>query len=266
VQIGPYNIAGRIGQSEHGAVLQGFGREGQRVAVKMVSAETEGRGAGVRAALKNELEAISRMAHPNIVSLLDWGEHNGMPYLVMEYCDGLSVLDVLGLAGQFSVTRTLEILSDVCDGLSAAHALGIIHRDIKPGNIMLVRNGPAKLGDFGIAATREDIFQSRKKVVAGTVPYMSPEQTRGEVLDSRSDMWALGATMYEMLAGSLPFIGGNHRVVIRKIREDEPSPLEGPAAAMSEIVFKAMSKERSDRYRSARELAGVLKMTREEQL
>jgi len=266
MQIGPYNIAGRISQSEHGAIFQGFGEHGVRVAIKMVSADTEGRSAGVRAALQTELESISRLSHPHVVSLLDYGQHNGMPYLVMEYCDGLSVLDVLGLAGQFSVLRTLEVLSDACDGLSAAHAQGIIHRDIKPGNIMLVRNGPAKLGDFGVAATREDTFRSRKRVVTGTVPYMSPEQSRGEVLDARSDVWALGATMYEMLTGTLPFPGGNYRVILQKIRQDEPRPIEGPAAALSEIVSKCLRKQRSERYRSARELGGVLKMTLEKQI
>ncbi|MGD8239439.1 MAG: serine/threonine-protein kinase, partial [Armatimonadota bacterium] len=255
-----------LGQSAHGAVLQGFGREGQRVVVKMVSAAADSPGRGVRAALRTELEAISRLAHPNIVSLLDWGEHNEMPYLVTEYCDGLSVFDVLVLAGQFSLMRTLEVLSDACEGLSVAHAQGIIHRDIKPGNIMLVRNGPAKLGDFGVAATREDALGSRKKVIAGTVPYMSPEQSRGEVLDARSDVWALGATMYEMLSGTLPFPGGSHRVVLQKIREEQPRALEGRGAALSEIVFKCLEKDRTARYRSARELGGVLRMAVEQQL
>ncbi len=262
-KVGPYTIAGRIAKSAHGSIFQGFGEHGERVAIKIVSAETTAKGHSAHALLQTELESISRLAHPNVVSLLDYGEHNGLPYLVMEYCDGLSVRDVLGLAGQFSVLRTFEIMSDVCRGLGAAHGQGIVHRDVKPGNIMLVRDGPAKLGDFGVAATREEAFRTPGRVVPGTVPYMSPEQTRGEVLDARSDVWAAGATMYEMLSGAKPFPGGTHRVILEKIRAREPRPLEGPAAALSEIVHKCLRKERSERYRSARELAGALHMARE---
>ena len=265
-KVGPYSVAGRIAQSPHGSVFEGFSETGERVAIKILYPGETPDDRGRRARLETELQAISRLAHPNVVSLLDYGEHEGCPYLVMEYCDGLSGQDVLGLAGQFSVLRTLEVMSDVCEGLGAAHAQGIIHRDVKPGNIMLLRRGPAKLGDFGVAATREDAFRTARKVVSGTVPYMSPEQTRGEVLDARSDVWAVGASMYEMLSGTLPFPGGTHRVALQKIREEEPRALEGPVAALSEIVLKCLRKERSERYRSARELAGVLRMTLEKQI
>ncbi len=262
-KVGPYTIAGRLAEGPHSSILQAFTESGERVAIKvLVSSEAEP-GHKMRARLETELAAITRIAHLNVVRLLDYGQHAGAPYLVMEYCDGLSVRDVLGLAGQFSVLRTLEIMSDVCRGLGAAHGQGIVHRDVKPGNIMLVRDGPAKLGDFGVAATREEAFRTPGRAVPGTVPYMSPEQTRGEVLDARSDVWAAGATTYEMLSGAKPFPGGTHRAILEKIRAREPRPLEGPAAALSEIVHKCLRKERSERYRSARELVGALHMARE---
>ena len=265
-RIGAYSVVGRITESPQASILEAFGESGQRVALKLLTAPAAGSGPVARPGLHTELAAVARLQHPNIVRLLDFGEHAGRPYLVMEYCDGLSVKDVLALAGQFSAPRTLEVMADACEGLAAAHSQGIVHRDVKPGNIMLLRSGPAKLGDFGVAATRQQASAGQQHAVPGTVPYMSPEQTRGEVLDARSDVWGAGATMYEMLSGTKPFPGGTHKAVLRQIRAEEPRPLEPVPAAVWQIVHKCLRKERAERYRSAGELATALRMALEQQL
>ena len=222
----------------------------------------------------NEARLAARLDHPNIVSIFDLGEANGNYFIAMEFIDGPSLRAVHKTAegrGEFlPIPEICKIISMAAGGLQYAHdlsderggPLGLVHRDISPDNILVHRNGAAKVVDFGIAKAANSSSQTRTGTLKGKVAYMPPEQLRGEPLDRRTDVFALGVVLYELLAGKRPWEGTSEVALIGKIMTEEPTPLselrpDAPEGLVA-IVDKALAKDRAQRYQSCHELQADL--------
>ncbi|MEW5763139.1 MAG: Stk1 family PASTA domain-containing Ser/Thr kinase [Bacillota bacterium] len=212
-----------------------------------------------------EARAVASLSHPNIVNVYDVGQDGDIHYLVMEYIDGEDLKTRLRRQGALDVQLAVGIARQVCDALEHAHQHRIIHRDVKPHNILLTASGRAKLADFGIAREATGTTLAVTQNLMGSVHYFSPEQARGEPADARSDIYSLGVVLYEMLTGSVPFGGNNPVAVALKHVQELPPPLyaKNPALppGLERVVLKAMAKNPDDRYQSAaemsRDLAGI---------
>lgn len=212
---------------------------------------------------KLEASIVARLEHRAIVPVHDYGEFEGIPYLVMRYMDGGSVDDLLA-DGSISPERTLQIVLQIAPALDYAHRQGVLHRDLKPSNILLDASGDAYLTDFGIARILgHNTRPLTTSGVVGTPSYMSPEQAQGHDLDGRSDVYALGVVLFEMLTGSRPFEGDTpYTVAVKHVTERPPSPCAiNPALsrAVENVLLKALEKKRENRYRTAVALADALK-------
>jgi serine/threonine protein kinase len=222
----------------------------------------------------NEARLAARLDHPNIVSIFDLGEANGNYFIAMEFIDGPSLRAIHKRAeerGEFlPIPELLKIVSMAAGGLQYAHdltgpdgkPLGLVHRDISPDNVLVHRNGSAKVVDFGIAKAANSSSQTRTGTLKGKVAYMPPEQLRGEQLDRRTDVFALGVVLYELLAGKRPWEGTSEVALIGKIMTEEPQPLselrtDAPPELVA-IVERSLAKDRSQRYQSCHELQADL--------
>lgn len=215
---------------------------------------------------KNESKAISLLNHPNIVKVYDVSVNDRLQYIVMEYVDGMTLREYLNeRGGKLSNRETVHFISQILEALEHAHQNGVVHRDIKPQNIMLLDNGQLRMMDFGIARISRAENQLLSGKAMGSVHYISPEQARGDVTDAKSDIYSVGVMMYEMLSGKLPFESGNGNVVEVAIKQisDKPRPLAEIAPslphALVEITERAMAKQPENRYASAREMLDALK-------
>ena len=274
---GKYVIADLIGSGAAGAVYKATHRELRRtVAVKVLHPHYQ-QDPHFMKGFRGEALAASQIDHPNVMRVLDFGvEPDGLVYIVMEYLSGRTLQSLLDEERRLKTERAVEIMIQVCAALSVAHDNGIIHRDIKPDNIMLVpsRNDEGttfelvKVCDFGIAAlqnpAREDIdLVLNENIIAGTPEYMSPEQARGSEIDARSDVYAAGICLYELVTGRPPFLGNNAAEILIKQLEEAPRPpsqlLKGLDSIVEEIILRAIAKEPSKRQQSARELRVELK-------
>lgn len=213
---------------------------------------------------RREAQAAAGLTHPNVVGVYDWGEEEGTYYIVMEYVDGPSLSKVLRSDGPLHPRRVAEIASEVAAGLGFAHAAGVVHRDVKPGNVLLTRSGIAKVTDFGIAramtAVDEDLTQVGS--VMGTATYFSPEQAQGKPVDPRSDLYSLGVMMYEMVTGRALFTGETPLAIAYKHVQDEPPrPTEvipDIPYSLEAVIMKLLQKRPEDRYASAEDLRADL--------
>ncbi len=210
---------------------------------------------------RREAQTAANLNHPNIVSLFDYGADDGKYFIVMEYIDGRPLSDIIHNEGPLMPERAAEITSEVAKGLARAHAAGLVHRDIKPGNIMITSTGQTKVTDFGIAralTTDGDQTMTQTGMVIGTAAYLSPEQAQGNPVDPRSDVYSLGCVLYEMLTGAPPFMGDTPlSIAYKHVREnvERPSLINSDVpSALDSIVLKAMSKNPDNRYPSAREM------------
>jgi hypothetical protein len=190
--------------------------------------------------------------------VLDFGADEDSLYIVMEFLDGDTVQQLIELAGGIKVVRAVEIVRGVGEALAHAHEQGVIHRDIKPGNIMVLRGGQVKLTDFGLASVVRGTSLTTSGGMMGTVHYMSPEQVRGEKVDERSDIFSLGATFYEMVVGSRPFHGEEPAAVMNQILNVDPRPIPGLTGYVSETLERCLQKDREERFESAREMIASL--------
>src|SRR3954454_20893704 len=217
---------------------------------------------------RREAQSAANLSHPNIVGVYDWGESGGTYFIVMEYVDGRSLAQVLRDDGALSPDRAADITTDIASALGFAHRNGVVHRDVKPGNVLISPSGQVKVTDFGIAravTTQENLTQTG--TVMGTATYFSPEQARGEAVDPRSDVYSLGVVLYEMLTGKPPFAGENPVAVAYKHVQETPVPPRqvDPAlpSSLEAVTLKALAKNPANRYASADDLAADLRRFRE---
>ncbi|MDK2784212.1 MAG: eukaryotic-like serine/threonine-protein kinase [Bacillota bacterium] len=212
---------------------------------------------------QREARAAARLSHPNIVSIYDVGQEDGKQFIVMEYVPGRNLKDYLRAEGPLPPRTVAEIGRQIAAALFHAHQRGIIHRDIKPHNILITPEGQVKVTDFGIARAAAASSLTETGVVLGSVHYFSPEQARGAAVDARSDIYALGVVLYELLTGKLPFEGDSPiAIALRHLDSDPPSPRalrpEVPEA-LERIILKAMARDPAERYQTAGELQQALK-------
>ena len=260
-QIGRYTIVERIGHGGMGTVYRARdSRLDRDVALKFLypylASDPEG-----EARLVAEARAAASLQHPNICVIHEIGETpDGHPFIAMALCDGETLKKRLA-KGAVESGEAVAIATQIARGLGAAHSRHIIHRDVKPGNVIIEPEGTVKLLDFGLAKS-SDITATDPANTPGTVAYMSPEQIRGEQIDHRSDLWSLGIVLYEMIAGRRPFRGRDHGEILQAILKESPEPLEqtvpGVPAHVSAVIGRLLHKDRDDRYASAAEVIADL--------
>jgi eukaryotic-like serine/threonine-protein kinase len=234
---------------------------GRDVAVKVLN-ERLSRDVSFVERFRREAQSAANLNHPNVVSLYDYGSDDGAYYIVMEYIEGKSLGEMVGESGALMPERAAEIASDVAAALERAHASGLVHRDIKPTNIMVTTSGQTKVTDFGIAralgSSTEQTQMTQTGMVIGTAAYLSPEQAQGNPVDARSDVYSLGCVLYEMLTGQPPFTGDAPLAIAYKhVREDPvpPSTVNPDVPReLDAVALKALSKNPDNRYSSAHEM------------
>lgn len=254
-----YQLIAHLARGGMADVYQGHDRLlNRKVAVKVLHSQLSNDEAFVKR-FRKEAQAAANLTHPNIVGIYDWGQLNTTYFIVMELVEGRSLREVLKSEGTLLPRRAVEIAADVAAALSVAHRAGLVHRDIKPGNILLSPDGTVKVTDFGIARAWDDSQElTRTGAVMGTATYFSPEQAQGSTADERSDVYSVGVVLYEMLAGSPPFRGDNPMAVAY---QHVSSPASPPSAAnpdvpesLDGIVLTAMAKDPEERYQTAEEM------------
>ena len=256
-RIGPYRIEREIGRGGMGVVYLAERDDPtfrQRVALKVVRGTQSDGGASI-ARFLSERQLLASLEHPHIARLFDGGvTTDGLPYYTMAYCDGGSLADRLRVAGALPVPEALRITRELAEALGAAHARGVVHRDVKPANVLFDADGSVRLSDFGVAKLL-DAESTPSATMHGTVAYLAPEQVRGEAIDHRADLWALGVTLYEMIAGRRPFDGPSYAAVLHAIVATPPPPLgHDVSAGVKDLVAALLEKEPAARTPSAASL------------
>lgn len=264
-QLGRYVVIGELGQGAMGVVYKAKDPLIDRVvAIKTINLglamdekeEYEGR-------FYQEAKAAGRLNHPNIVTIYDVGKSGDVAYIAMEFLEGRELRDVLKEGTLLPVEQVLNIVAQVAQGLAYAHEHDIIHRDVKPSNIMVIRDGNVKITDFGIARMASSSVRTQTGMVLGSPKYMSPEQVMGKTIDQRSDIFSLGVMLYEMLTGQAPFDGENVNAIMYQTLNaitPPPSTLNPSVPEMVNfIVAKALAKKVEDRYQNAKDFADDLR-------
>lgn len=234
----------------------------RNVAVKVLRGDLSSDEKFVRRFQREALSASS-LSHPNIVEVYDVGEDNGQYYIVMEYIEGKQLKDVLRKRGKLTITEVIDIMQQIADGLSVAHDSYIIHRDIKPQNIMILENGLVKITDFGIAMAMNSTQLTQTNSVMGSVHYLPPEQANGSGSTLKSDIYSMGILMYELLTGKLPYKGENAvEIALKHLKEPLPSirdEIPDIPQSVENVILKATAKNPKNRYNDAREMLEDLK-------
>lgn len=254
-----YRILERLGGGGMGVVYKAQDlRLDRPVALKFLPAECT-RDPEAKARFIHEARAASALQHDNICTIHDIDETpEGQLFICMDFYDGETLKRKID-RGPMPVEEALDIAVQVARGLAKAHEAGMVHRDVKPANVMVTKDGEAKIVDFGLAKLACQTRLTREGSTLGTVAYMSPEQARGEVVDHRSDIWSLGVVLYEMITGRLPFRSDYEQAVVYSIINDEVQPIKGAHPGLDAIIRKALRKEPSARYQTAEELIAELK-------
>ena len=212
---------------------------------------------------QREALSASSLSHPNIVEMYDVGEDDGQYYIVMEFVDGKTLKQVLKQRGHLSVTEVIDIMSQLTDGMAHAHDAYIIHRDIKPQNIMILSNGMIKITDFGVATALNSTQLTQTNSVMGTVHYLPPEQAQGKGSTIRSDIYSMGIMMYELLSGLVPYKGDNAvEIALKHLKEPLPSIRKVSSSipqSIENVIIRATAKNPKNRYADAREMYEDLK-------
>ncbi len=257
-----YEIIELLGEGGMAFVYKALDKELQRfVAIKTLKPSYVSQETFVER-FKREAQVASNINNPNIVQIFDWGIE-GVPYFVMEYVEGNSLTQIIAKKKQLSISDVIYIGSRVANGLQAAHSNGLVHRDIKPGNILITSEGRVKVTDFGIVAIQNESSDITKTgSVLGTATYISPEQARGESVSTQSDLYSLGIVLYELLVGKPPFEGDSPVGIATKHLTDKPEKLTGVRKdiprGLENAVLKLLNKNSNDRFKSAEDLRAVL--------
>ncbi|GAB3497115.1 Stk1 family PASTA domain-containing Ser/Thr kinase [Amycolatopsis cihanbeyliensis] len=266
-----YELGDTLGYGGMSEVHHGHDvRLGREVAVKILRADLA-RDPQFQERFRREAQNAAALNHPAIVAVYDTGEANTeygpLPYIVMEYVEGRTLRDIVKTEGPMSQKRAMEVMADVSAALDFSHRHGIVHRDVKPANVMITRSGAVKVMDFGIARAVHDgqAAMTQTAAVIGTAQYLSPEQARGESVDARSDVYAAGCVLYELVTGEPPFTGDSPvAVAYQHVREDPQAPSAiNPAVSpeLDAVVLKALAKGPANRYQSAAEMRSDLVRT-----
>ena len=261
---GRYRLEGRLGSGGMSTVHRAVDTRLERpVAVKLLAEHLADDETFV-SRFQREAQAAARLVHPNIVQVFDSGldEHSGQHYIVMEYIEGQSCAEILRDDGWMEVPDALSIIEQACAGLDYAHRHGVVHRDVKPGNLLRSREGVVKLADFGIAKAAEQSSITQVGSVLGTAAYLAPEQARGEEAGPKADLYALGVVTYQLIAGRLPYEAGSLTELALKQQQEPPPPLDTLVAAvgpeLADAVGIALALDPLDRYETAREMGQAL--------
>ena len=257
-KLGKYKILGELGSGAMGVVYRAEDpRLGRLVALKTTNAEVAGN-PDLLLRFYREAQAAAKLTHPNIVTIYEIDEANGVPFIAMEYLEGESLQKIIAERRDVPILKKVQIVIDTCKGLDYAHQHGIVHRDVKPANIVVVTSGQVKIVDFGIARVGASSM-TRTGVVLGTVMYMSPEQVHGMTADPRSDVFSLGVVLYELLTYAQPFTGDDASAILIKIINEPPQPITkfipNCPPALEQIIERALTKDREKRYQSAEDMA-----------
>jgi serine/threonine-protein kinase len=261
---GRYRVEGRLGFGGMSQVHLAFDKRlERRVAVKLL-AEHLAEDPTFVSRFQREAQAAARLIHPNIVQVFDSGQDDrtGQYFIVMEYIEGQSCAEVLRDDGWIEVDEAVAIIEQACEGLHYAHRHGVVHRDVKPGNLLRSHDGEVKLADFGIAKATEQSSITQVGSVLGTAAYLAPEQARGEEAGPRADLYALGVVTYQLISGRLPYEAASLTELALKQQQEEPAMLDTLVAAvtpeLAEAVAIALTLDPRDRYSSAREMGRAI--------
>jgi serine/threonine protein kinase len=235
----------------------------RQVAVKLLAEHLADEPAFV-SRFQREAQAAARLVHPNIVQVFDSGrdEQSGQYFIVMEYIEGSSCAEILRDEGWIEVDEALNVIEQACEGLGYAHRHGVVHRDVKPGNLLRSREGEVKLADFGIAKATEQSSITQVGSVLGTAAYLAPEQARGEDAGPAADIYALGVVAYQLISGRLPYDATSLTELALKQQQEEPPPLDTLVAAvtpeLADAIAISLALEPRDRYQTARDMRRAL--------
>ncbi|HEX4684444.1 MAG TPA: serine/threonine-protein kinase [Gemmatimonadaceae bacterium] len=260
-RIGKYDVEERVGEGAMGVVYRALDPVlKRRVAIKVMS-DAFAQNDDLRERFLREAQAAGSLQHPNVITIYDFGEVDGHLYIAMEFVEGQDVAELLAHEVPLTILNKLDIAIGVLQGLSFAHRRGIIHRDIKPANIRVDSDGNARIMDFGVAHLQSSDM-TRSGVMLGTPSYMAPEQIVGGEVGPQTDIFSVGAVLYELLTGTRPFSGGPLQAVMYRVLSENPAPLDtaamGLPARLNDIVMRALAKEPAKRYASAVEMANDL--------
>ena len=256
--VGRYQVVSELGRGAMGVVFKAIDPNiGRTVALKTLRLDALGIDSEeVVRRFKNEARSAGVMNHPNIVTIYDAGEIHGIFYIAMEFIEGTTLQSLMAEQRVLTVDKIITLSRQICAGLDYAHSHGVIHRDVKPANMMITSDGTVKIMDFGIAKAGGGMTSTGQ--VLGTPNYMSPEQVKGRILDGRSDLFSFGVMVYEMITGEKPFMGQNITTIIYKIVNENPiSPRELDVTVhpgLSAVITKALAKSPDERYQSGAEL------------
>ncbi len=263
--LGRYEIVGEIARGAMGIIYKAKDPLIDRmVAIKTINLREldQEQKAEYEARFYLEAQAAGKLSHPNIVTVYDLGEKNDIVYIAMELLEGNELQNLLKDGKPLPISETLDIMSQVAAGLAYAHEHGIVHRDVKPSNIMVLKSGRVKIADFGIARMESSMLHTQTGIVMGSPLYMSPEQILARGIDRRSDIFAAGILLFKMLTGQMPFTGDNPNSVMYQIVHEappKPSALNSEIPeALDDIVAKCLAKNPEERYQDANQLAQAL--------
>ncbi|MGB6339194.1 MAG: serine/threonine-protein kinase, partial [Candidatus Aminicenantaceae bacterium] len=259
---GRYQIIEELGKGGMGKVYKADDIElREKVALKLIKPEISSDKNTVER-FQNELKFARKIVHQNVGRMYDLGKEEGSYYITMEYVEGQDLKGLIRQSGQLAIGTTISIAKQICEGLVEAHRLGVIHRDLKPSNIMIDKDGQARIMDFGIARSLKGKGITGAGVMIGTPEYMSPEQVEGKEVDQRSDIYSLGAILFEMVAGRVPFEGDTPFTIGVKHKSEIPQDPKEINVQVPEdlscIILKCLEKERETRYQSAGEVRSEL--------
>lgn len=265
LQIQQYKITGKLGAGGMGEVfLADDTKLHRKVALKFLP-ERLSSDPDFKSRFEHEARAAAALNHPNIITVHDLGEHDGRLYIVMEHVEGQTLGELIS-ENPPSIERALDIVTQICEGLAVAHEAGIVHRDIKPANILLTKDKRVKILDFGLAKSKRATTETRVGSTLGTVQYESPEQSRGDEVDQRSDIFSLGVLLYELITGKLPFIGDYDEAIRYAISHEPAEPLarfkSGVTPELEALVARMLEKDPEMRHQSARGVSSDIKRLR----
>jgi eukaryotic-like serine/threonine-protein kinase len=257
-KLGKYDVVEVLGKGGMGVVYKAMDNLIERlVAIKMMTGGFS-ENPDLLKRFYREAKSTGMLQHPNIVIVYELGEHEGNPYLVMEFLEGEPLDRIIATRREVSMVEKLGYIIQCCTGLAYAHQRGIVHRDIKPANLMVLKDGNCKIVDFGIARIGDNSM-TRTGQVVGTITYMSPEQINAQVVDGRTDIFSAGVMLYELLTGALPFEGKDTASTLLKIIHEPPPPLKDYIPVypteLDDVIRRALAKDREERYATAEDFA-----------